>query len=229
MKIIVTVLFLICFTYSGFSQNLQFEVRGTYSRSITKDQLDKAVSMKDINPGYPSSWITDYVSTKVTAINNGTEMSAYGTNETLTEQQRQIIQEADMASDIKVEVAYRNQNAATNEVSINAMNFGMTVVPEKQAEYIGGREQLNQYLKLNAIEKIGEKRSTDMGAVVIRFTVNEQGEIANAHLSGTSKDPAIDKMLLKAINKMPKWKPAENAAGEKISQEFVFSVGNVGC
>lgn len=229
MKIFATTLLLICFMYSGFSQNLQFEVKGTYTKSITKDQLAQAMSMTDINPGYPSSWITDYVSTKVTATNNGTEMSAYGTNESLTEHQRHIIQQADMATDIKVEVAYRNKNAVTNEVSINAMHFGMTVVPEKQAEYIGGPEQLNHYLKINAIQKIDAKKSADLGDVIIRFTVTEEGEIANAQLSGTSKDPAIDKMLLKAINKMPKWKPAENAAGEKIAQQFVFSVGNIGC
>jgi len=47
-------------------------------------------------------------------------------------------------------------------------------------------------------------------------------------LSKTSGDQKTDKLLLKAINKMPKWKPAENSDGIKVKQEFEFSVGNCG-
>ena len=34
---------------------------------------------------------------------------------------------------------------------------------------------------------------------------------------------------METINKMPKWKPAENANGLKMKQEFEFSVGIPGC
>jgi TonB family protein len=63
----------------------------------------------------------------------------------------------------------------------------------------------------------------------VEFTVNEDCEIANAQISKTSGDQETDELLLNVINQMPKWKPAENAKGRKVKQEFEFSVGNVGC
>ena len=39
-----------------------------------------------------------------------------------------------------------------------------------------------------------------------------------------------DKLLLEVINGMPKWKPAENAKGVKVKQDFEFIGGfMVGC
>ena len=109
------------------------------------------------------------------------------------------------------------------------MHFEVTVVPEIEAEFIGGHEQLTQYLKENAIDKISETDSKTMQQAIVSFTVNEKGAITNAQISTTSGDPEIDKLLMKAITRMPKWKPAENAMGIKVKQDFQFTVGNGGC
>ena len=45
-------------------------------------------------------------------------------------------------------------------------------------------------------------------------------------VSKSSGDAATDKLLLKAITKMPKWKPAETTDGTKVKQAFEFSVNN---
>ena len=73
--------------------------------------------------------------------------------------------------------------------------------------------------------------SKDFTQAIVSFTVNEDGKIADAIVSKSSGDAATDKLLLKAINKMPKWKPAETADGTKVKQAFEFSVsGNTkGC
>ena len=64
---------------------------------------------------------------------------------------------------------------------------------------------------------------------LIHFTVTVEGKVSNASIIESSKDPEIDKLLLKAIRKMPDWKPAVDAEGKNVEQEFEFIVGNEGC
>ena len=54
--------------------------------------------------------------------------------------------------------------------------------------------------------------------------MTEEGKIADATISKSSGDAATDKLLLKAITKMPKWKPAQTTDGTKVTQEFEFVV-----
>ncbi|MBK9736535.1 MAG: energy transducer TonB [Saprospiraceae bacterium] len=88
---------------------------------------------------------------------------------------------------------------------------------------------MNNYIKKHAISKIPEKNARSFQSVLIRFTVNEEGAITNAKISGTSGDSQIDNLLLDVINKMPKWNSAVNEEHIKVAQDFEFSIGNAGC
>jgi TonB family protein len=88
---------------------------------------------------------------------------------------------------------------------------------------------MTKYLKENAINKISETTSKELKQGIVRFTVNEEGTITDAKIFKTSGDLNTDKLLLEVINKMPKWRAAEDSNGIKVKQEFEFSVGNVGC
>ena len=135
---------------------------------------------------------------------------------------------ADLGTDVVIDVTYKQVNAITDNLDIRKMHISYTVIPEIEAEYLGGYEQMKKYLKETAINKISETDYEKLRAAV-RFTVNEQGEIANAQVSKTSGNQNTDKLLVEAINKMPKWKPAENSKGIKVKQEFIFNVGSGGC
>jgi TonB family protein len=60
------------------------------------------------------------------------------------------------------------------------------------------------------------------------FTINELGLVENPEISMTSGDAKIDKMLIKVLKKMPKWKPAQTAQGQKVKQKFEFSMSLIG-
>lgn len=210
------------------AQDLYFEVRGTYTNTITREKLNTAKAMLDINPGYATSWITDYISAEIIASSNGKVMRAISTNAFLTSEQKNILNTADIGTDITIDVKYRYENSVTGNMDMRNMMFSVTLVPENPAEYFGGYEQMKNYLKENAINKISKADYNKVQAVV-KFTVNEEGEIANTQISKTSGDKKTDNVLVDAINKMPKWIPAADAKGIKVKQEFVFSVGNGGC
>ena len=229
MKYTITSLLLLLFVGISVSQDLNYRVRGKYESPVTKETLIGAKSISDFRPGYPSTWIHDYVSTEITVKGNGKFLKANGMNEKLTAEQQLYLSMADVGNVIVVDVRYNYENSITGNNDPRHMHFEMTVIPEVEAEYPGGSQQLTMYLEKNAIDKISARFPKEMTQVIIRFTITETGEIANAQVSSSSKDPLIDKLLLNAINKMPAWKPAENSKGIKISQEFEFSVGDIGC
>jgi hypothetical protein len=96
------------------AQDLSYSVRGKYARPITKDKLDKSLLISDFIDGYPSNWITDYVSVEVSGTNGGKLQTAMGINTALSVAQKSILNNTDMATDIMVNVVYKSKNSITN-------------------------------------------------------------------------------------------------------------------
>jgi TonB family protein len=227
-KRIITALLFLQFV-TGFSQDLDFEIHGKYSHPITRETIATARSMSDIIPYYPASWIKNYISVEIVTTRDGLSVMAGGTNDTLSEEQIEILNSAELGTEIVINIQYQSENSLTRDIENGKVHYSATVIPESEAEYPDGYQQLTQYLKENAIDKISAEDSKKLQQAVVSFTINEEGEIANAQISKTSGDPETDQLLLEVVNKMPKWRPAENSAGIKVKQEFEFSVGNVGC
>jgi TonB family protein len=214
---------------TGFTQDLNYEVHGKYSHPIKNEQLIKARFISDIIPDYPAQWITQYVSVEITATNDGKTMRAEGANDTLNTEQISMLRTLVLGTDVVINIDYNSKNPVTNQIEIRGMHYSATLVPEVEAEYPGGYDQLTGYLKDNAIDHISVEDSKKLQQAVVSFTVNEEGVIADAQISRTSGDPETDELLLEVINAMPKWKPAEDSMGTKVAQAFEFTVGNGGC
>ena len=216
-------------TSSRTIRDLSYEIRGTYSHPVKKDQLNSIKTMSDIIPEYPSAWITNYVSVEISSTCDGKSMKAVSTNPNLSKEQRRLVNSADIGSDIIIDIIYKSKNAVTENLENNKLHYSISVVPEIEAVYSGGNQQMTQYLKENAINKIPKSKAEQFQITQIRFIVSEEGKITNAKVARTSDDTTIDKLLLEVINNMPNWKPAENSKGIKVKQDFVFNVGNFGC
>jgi TonB family protein len=216
---------------SGFSQNLYYEVHGKYTRPIHKEKLSNATTLSDMIPYYPAAWIDSFSSVEVSTVSNGTPMSVPGDNEVLNEYQKDILRSADLGSNIVINILYKTENSATKKQMARILHYDVTVVPEFEAVYMAGSSELTEYLKVNAIDKISAATSKNFTQAIVSFTANDDGKIAEAILSKSSGDKSTDKLLLKTINKIPKWKPAETADGTKVKQAFEFSVNgkSTGC
>ena len=236
MKTNFFVLFLLLVCQAAFSQEtipqrmVTYEIHGTYTRSIHQDQLSNAGSLGDIMPYYPAAWIMSYNSAEVSTTSNGTPMSAPGDNDILTEQQKNILRTADLGSDVVINIIYKTNNSATGDPESRIIHYDVTVVPEIEAAYSSGKEAMNKYLKEKAIDKLPDSKDNPYQAIV-SFTVTEEGKIADTQITKSSGSASTDKLLLKAITKMPAWKPAQKAKGTKVKQSFEFTVdtGGNGC
>ena len=176
--------------------------------------------------------IIDYAAVEISIISNGKTLTANSTGDKLSPEQKNILNVADPGTDISVKIKFKYKNQANDEWgSPNKMVEGATIVkviPETEAEYPGGFKQLSDYFVANVVHKISDRNEFEKFLnAEIKFTVNEEGGIVDAKISRTSADAKIDSLLLETINKMPKWKPAENSRGVKVKQEICipFSVG----
>lgn len=215
----------------GVSVNFGYGLRPTYKRPIQKEVLEKARSLMDIIPDYPIHWIADYVSVEVLATGHGKNRKALGTNVVLNAEQKNILSTANLDDDVEINVNYRTHNVVTGAPTNSGMHVVFRIVPETEAEFVGGDAALKEYMREKGIDKISEKIPAGFKQVLVRFTVNEQGKTADAYISVSSGSDKIDQLILDSIKNMPKWKPAENAKGEKVKQEFEFIAGQTmdGC
>jgi TonB family protein len=220
------------FISSGFSQvnsagELEYGVYRTYPAiCVTKEKLHEAHTIMDLNPHFKPSWVRTYLEVEVVTIHNGRKSKATTNTDFLSEEQKAKLTGADTGSEVYVKVHYIPENSLKHNDPKN-FDFTFIVDPDKEAEYPGGKERLNQYLKEKAIDKIPAGTFEGYALTAIKFTITEEGKIAGAKVIWSSDDDNLDELLLETIQNMPDWSPASYTDGTKVKQEFVFLVGNM--
>jgi len=212
---------------AGFS----YLVRGRYSRPITIEKIQKAKLVSDLIEGYPSNWITAYISVEISSSCKSVKVNVVSLNDVLSTAQKHMLNKADVGTDIVITVKYNTKNTITNILEKSEMNVTLTVVPEIEATYIGGYKSMIAYLKENSNAKIAALSTKQIQFTSINFTVNKNGETKNVMLMKASGNTAIDELLVELITNMPKWVPAKNSEGVAVNQGFEFSIGSMsdGC
>lgn len=194
--------------------------------SISKKTLNNAKEIAHINQYYKPSWIKEFKSVEISAMQNGQLVSAASKDDQLTQEQMNIMQRVDVGSNIQVSMKYiPDNNLSYNDVK--EYYFEFIVNPENDATFSGGIDQLNKYLKEKAIDKIPDGTFEGYAAAVVKFTIDEKGKTTNVHIYESSRDEKVDALMLQTIQEMPRWKPAKYADGTKVKQEFAFVVGHM--
>lgn len=215
----------------GFSQTLRFMVRGAYTYGVNSEALREVRSLKQIIPYHTGKGIMSYVSTEVKASCNGNEMIAKGKGDSLTAEQRYVLSQAEPGTDVLVNIHYKYNQKVVQDNSTYTLQHAITILPEVGASFTNVSE-MQQYLKENTVDKLCDPTCKTFAIATVRFTINEEGEVISVRIDETSADPKVDEVILEAIKHMPKWKPAQNAKGKKVKQEFEFAIGTdvkVGC
>lgn len=205
-----------------------------------REQMNYLVNMTDGPQGYfvfPQvnfGKFIDYVSVEISATCSGKFFTSQSTGELLTTEQKNILNTADLGTNILVKIKFSYKNPVNdnpgNAGKIKEGDYAVTVVPETEAEYPGGSRLITAYLTDNVFNKISQKSASEkISQAIVNFTVNEDGEIVGANIFRTSTDPRIDKLILDATNKMPRWRPAENSKGVKVKQVISIPFGSGGC
>ena len=236
---VLLILLLLTFPHLGASQDclINEPCIGVYRNyppvSITMEKLKEALTINDfknqtndLNLAYKPSWVKEYISVEILTSYKGKVRKATSKNETLSQEQKDLINRADIGTDIEVNVRYMpDNNLKHNDPKL--ISFTFTIEPENEAEYPGGSQQLKQFLKDNLIDKISDASFRKYQLAVVTFTIDEEGHVTDPHLFWTSENEQTDKLLLETICNMPRWKPAAYANGTKVKQEFALTVGDM--
>lgn len=206
-----------------------YAVLGTFGKPISISKIKKAKSIKDLIEYYPSNWIKDYLKVEIIVDSNGKEIKATSPDDILSTEQLQLLLAADYSTEIGINVFYKAENAVTKEMQVREMNTRLTLIPDVEASYVEGYDQLIIYLKEQSIAAIEAKNVNIMEALSILFSVNTQGKIKNARLKNSTGHDDVDKMLIELVTNMPTWNAAKNAEGKTVRQNFELIISKGGC
>lgn len=207
--------------------DLHFEINRVYPFiAITKAEIKEAQKLIDINPHYEESWVKEYKFVEIRAFINGKLTKVRSNKDVLTEEQKNLMDQADVGTEIAVEVEYLPANNLIQN-DLKHFNFSFIPDPESNATYTAGLDQLNQDLKKQVIGQIPNDLFTGYALAAVTFSIDEAGHISEPKLFWTSNDEQVDDLLVNAIRDMPSWKPASYTDGTKAKQEFALTVGNM--
>lgn len=199
---------------------------------IKKIDVDKARSIIDFLPTEQTQWVVNYNSVVVIIIKEdwNSNIVEIGNSGVLTDAQVKLLQSLDYSTNFKIRADYLGKNMDTGNLEDSYSTPHLTIVPEKQAVYVSGKDALIEYLKENSKKSRINVQAEKLQPARLFFTVTKNGAIENVKLDRTSNYPSVDKTMIELIIKAPgKWEPAENSKGEKVDQELVISFGLMGC
>ncbi len=89
----------VCSSQDSLSFDMEYSVQRIHpSFSISKDELNTARTLSDLNKHFPASWIKEYVSVEIVTSHKGKVRKALSKNGTLTYEQKENIKTADVTT-----------------------------------------------------------------------------------------------------------------------------------
>jgi len=222
----------------AMTAELSYEVNKIYPHlSISKEKLKEVQTIVDIkneangrNLQYKSSWVRSFIAVEILTSHNGVIRKAVSPNDTLSQEQKDNLHTADLGTDVSIRVQYIPENTLKQN-DPKELTYTFVFSPENDAAYPDGADALNKYLQKEAMDKISASSFQGYDMRAVKFTINEAGEVTNAHLFGedylNDKKEEVNELLLNAVRKMACWEPATFSDGTKVAQEYVLTVGNM--
>ena len=197
--------------------------------AVNKEDVHNATTIYAFLNDGEKAQIEQIYSVDVIVVKNNqlSEIRARGTTDQLTDVQKKILKSTDYFSHFTIRTEFKGKNNKTGKMEDRFFGPHITVVPEKQATYVDGKESLINYLKNNSKENMNVIKGDNLGAIKISFIVTKNGIVTNVkHDAMTTGYASIDEKFINLLENIPgKWTPAENAKGEKMDQELVFTFG----
>ena len=212
-------------------KELFYDFGPRFIMTITKDELNKVLSFHDIISEKEMGSVS-YSSVSITLLDDhyNTIIKETGRGAVFTPAQLALLQSLDYSSDLVIRADYQIKSWVTNESQSDYTTPHFTVVPEKEAVYIDGKERLLSYVTNNTKEFLSIVDQDKVQSGKVRFTITQDGKISGVSLESSSGYPTYDLKIIELVTNMPGiWVPATNSKDEKVEQRFVLSFGNMGC
>lgn len=211
-----------------------YDLGPRYNRTFTKTEMaaartfDQFDNLDAQNPKH----IVSFSSVNVMRIDDSYEPveEVAGDKNEFNSAQLKLLQSLPYSADVLIRAEYVLKNNTTGELEESYTTPHITVVPETQAEYPGGFKAFIGYVKSHKVDETETLSKEELKPGKIRFTVSKVGTITKIKLISSSGYKKIDKRMVELITEAPgTWKVAQDAEGNRVEQQFVFSYGITGC
>lgn len=196
---------------------------------VKKSDVEKATTLYDFLNDGEKQQIVQVNSVDIIIIKNNqhSNIREYGTSDQLTDAQLKLIRSMGYFNHFKIKTEFKERNVETGKLQEGYFGPHITVVPDKQATYSGGKDALIKYLKDYSRNDMNIIEDNIIGAIKLSFKITKEGTVSEVkHDAMTTGYPSIDEKFMTLIKNLPgTWTPAENSKGEKIEQELVFTFG----
>lgn len=110
------------------------------------------------------------------------------------------------------------------ERKYNMGTLEIFTIAEQQAEFPGGSDSLNAFVKNTIKYPEKEKQAKLGGKCYIKFIVLNDGNITDAKIEkGIAACPECDKEALRVVQSMPHWKPAMSG-GKAVNVYYILPI-----
>lgn len=144
------------------------------------------------------------------------------TDHLLTTAHKENLLAADLGSLFYIRIKFRHKYTAT--ASLDDIQIGVytgIIMPTKQAKFPGGNEAITDYMRKAVFDKLPKAmKEYDKLPRAVNFKVSETVLIESINFKASSESAEVERLIYKALSEMPKWIPAENSKGEKVSQQI---------
>ncbi len=208
-------------------QSFDYDVKKIYPYlSITKDEVQAAKTIWDLNPRFKTEWISEYVKVEIKTTEAGQSKTSTNADQMLTDEQKTALLHNDPTQKVEVVLHYRpKNNLAHNPVRQEA--FSLQYLPTKDAEYPGGKSALIAYLEKEVFQMIADSSYTGYELSTVKFVIGDDGSVSDVKISWQGKEKKVDRALYEAICNLQRWSPAVHSDGSRTSQQYALVVGNL--
>ena len=216
----------------GTPTQISYDLDSRFLLTVTKDQLRAARTVDDIVPGHLEQGGLSYSSVSIRTVERegGSEIVVPGTDTVLNAEQLKLLWSLDYSDNFMIQVRARANFGGAGTTSTDYFTPHVTIVPEQEAANSLGKEAMIAHVQNGTSVFAYMVDANTLRPGKVYFTVDKAGTVSDVRLSESSGYPPLDTRVMDLMNTLPgTWKPATNAAGEAVEQEFVFSFGTVGC
>jgi len=156
------------------------------------------------------------------------EYSAKG--KTLSETQKLKLKKLRYTENYYVKAEAKRYDSTYAEYIDYELAYFVSVVPNINATYKGGNENLLAFLVQKSKSLYSTIDVKKLGSGRIYFTISSEGKIIASSIEGQSGNAGLDTLLSKHLNNAPEnWQAAIDQNGKETAQELILFYGNSGC
>ena len=209
--------------------DFHYAVGHRFFATVTPEKLHDATSIYDLIPE-DANWEQFNIYATSISVYQQNHVNATNNSITLNDEQKSVFSTLSYQDQIVLKASSWTKKDGSKREYDHDLVYYISIVPNIEARYIDGHEELMRFLKEGSKETIKNAENWKLKPGKLSFTVSTKGEPKNAKLLNSCGYPEVDSTMTALIlTTKEKWLSALDANNQPVEQELFISFGQAGC